>query len=588
MKKCYNFLMVLATIVLCLGMNTASAQGPIFSEDFAVMTGSGSGSSSQCGSATNTVSADSLSSLLPGWTGNKVTHADGKVKLGTSSVDGWIQTPPIDLTDYESVRISFQARAWNNDATTMTVYVDTTAYEVQGLANSGASNTSCELADFSIIVPGGSEVSIRFEGYHRIFLDNIVITSATDPYVDVQGNTTFSNIPVNQEVSGELTVFGYNLTEGDTTFVTLSGDSTFATTATLLLNDSMMTENGVVVPFTFSASVAGTYTATITFANNDDTTDVTLTASVISMNEIATIAALRALIDNSDVNQNYTDSVFYKYTGHAYVSQMNINNGYSKWMQDETGAIQLYDRDGHLNNISQGMEITNVVGKLCNYYGYVEMNVQADLSSSDITAFPENIPTPVTVTLAQLCDKNFMDGIQGQLIRIENVTFNQTGSFEAYKLYTVTQGETTDTAIYVSGYYDNILSADNVQIPTEAKNIVGVNMLTAAYSNGQNSPRLPSRYYILPREFEAIAGISENGTTPVSVYPNPTADNVILTIGGDATTVSVYNVMGKLVSTQSVSYGANTVNMSSMPAGVYFLRITNGNEAVGTVKVVRQ
>ena len=174
------------------------------------------------------------------------------------------------------------------------------------------------------------------------------------------------------------------------------------------------------------------------------------------------------------------------------------------------------------------------------------------------------------------------------MIKLENVTFNQTGSFEAYKLYTVTQGETTDTAVYVTGYYDNTLSSENVQIPTEAKNIIGVNMRTAAYSAGQNSARLPSRYYILPNEFEAITGISENGKTAVAVYPNPTSDNVILTIGGDATTVSVYNVMGTLVSTQSVSYGANTVNMSSMPAGVYFLRITNGNEAVGTVKVVRQ
>ena len=307
------------------------------------------------------------------------------------------------------------------------------------------------------------------------------------------------------------------------------------------------------------------------------------------MNEIATIAGLRALLDLSNVNVNTTDSVFYKYTGHAYVTQTSRagsgNIIQNKWIQDETGAIQLYDPNG-LISVGQDMEITNVVGWLSNYYGYAELTVKAGISNADINAFPTTIPEPVTVTLEQLRDQTFMDGIQGQLIRMENVTFDQTGTFTSYNFYTVTQNGVSDTVSYFNNNY-NTLSGE--EIPTGAKNMVGVNWFSSVkLTSDNNGPRLPSRYYIIPREFEAISGISENGTTPVSVYPNPTADNVILTIGGDATTVSVYNVMGKLVSTQSVSYGANTVNMSSMPAGVYFLRITNGNEAVGTVKVVRQ
>lgn len=587
MKKCYNFLMVVATIVLCLGVNFASAQEVIFSEDFAVMTGSGSGSSSQCNSAANAVSADSLDILLPGWTGNKVTHADGKVKLGTGSVDGWIQTPAIDLTDYESVRISFQAMVWNAsaDQTDVTIYVGTEEYVVNDVPKTNVVN--CEPADFSIIVPGGSEVTIRFEGHHRIFLDNIVVTPATAPLIEVQGNTTFNNIPVNQVFSESLTVHGYNLTAGGNTTVALSGDSQFATTATTLNNDDLMGEDGVNLPFTFSAAEAGTYSATLSFTNSDMTEAVTvnLTANVIATNEVSTIAGLRALLDLSNVNVNTTDSVFYKYTGHAYVTQAFQSGSYTKWMQDETGAVQLYDPDGHLTNVTQGVEITNVVGWIVNYFGYVELNVKADISNSDINAFPASIPEPITITFEQLLDQTYMDGIQGQLVKMESVTFNETGTFDRYGFYTATHDGTTDTVVYVTSNYDNIKGQD---IPTAAVDVIGVNMRTAAYSNGYGSDRLASRYYILPRELAPITGISENGTTPVSVYPNPTADNVILTIGGDATTVSVYNVMGTLVSTQSVSYGANTVNMSSMPAGVYYLRITNGNEAVGTVKVVRQ
>ena len=586
MKKCYNFLMVLAAIVLCLGVNFASAQEIIFSEDFSVMTGTSSASGTQCGNSNDAVT-NGLDTILPGWSGDKVFPANGKVKLGTSSVDGWIQTPAIDLTSYTSVRIAFQAMVWNANAdqTYITVYVGTEEYIIENVPKTNEVN--CEPADFSLVVAGGSEVSIKFEGHHRIFLDNIVITPATSPMIEVQGTTTLTNVPVNQEVSGSLTVLGYNLTAGATTEVSLTGDTEFAISAGSYSNDELMSEEGVNLPFTFSAAEAGTYTATISFSNSDLTEAVTatLTANVISTNEVATIAGLRALIDNSNVNANVTDSVFYKYTGHAYVTQAFQSGSNTKWMQDETGAVQLYDPDGHLSNVTQGVEITNVVGKMCNYFGYVEMNVQADLANSDINAFPANIPEPITITFEQLLDQTYMDGIQGQLVKMENVTFNETGTFDRYGFYTVTHDGTTDTAVYVTSNYDNIKGQD---VPTDAVNVIGVNMRTAAYSAGYGTDRLPSRYYILPRELAPVTGISENGKTPVSVYPNPTADNVTLTIGGDATTVSVYNVMGTLVSTQSVSYGANTVNMSSMPAGVYFLRITNGSEAVGTVKVVRQ
>lgn len=585
MKKCYNFLMALATVVLCLGVNFASAQEPIFSEDFANVTGSGN---LQCETANGSITS-SLDEILPGWTGDYVYPSNGKIKLSTGSASGWLQTPAIDLTNYPSVRITFQARAWNgNDATTMTVFVGETEYPITGLPNTGSSsNVQCDLAEFSIVAVGGSEKSIRFEATNRIFLDNIEVTSATAPVIGIQGNTTFNNITVGQEIAESLTILGYNLTAGGTTTVALTGDSQFATEITSLNNDDMMSEDGATVPFTFSASEAGTYTATLSFTNSDLIEDVTvtLTANVISTNEVATIAGLRALIDNSDVNQNYTDSVFYKYTGHAYVTQAFQTGNNTKWMQDETGAIQLYDPDGHLSNVTQGVEITNVVGKMSNYFGYVEMNIQADLANTDINAFPASIPEPITITFEQLLDQTYMDGIQGQLVKMESITFNETGTFDRYGFYSATHDGTTDTLVYVTSNYDNIKGQD---VPTEAVDVIGVNVRTAAYSAGYGSDRLASRYYILPRELAPVTGISENGKTTVSVYPNPTADNVTLTIGGEATTVSVYNVMGTLVSTQSVSYGANTVNMSTMPAGVYFLRITNGNEAVGTVKVVRQ
>lgn len=588
MKKCNNFLMVLATIVLCLGVSFASAQEPLFSEDFSGVTGSGT---QQCEANGSTIT-NTLDNFLqqPGWSGDYVYPANGKVKLGTGSANGWIETPAIDLNGVGSIRIVFDARAWNtnnaSDGTTMTVTVNGTSYLVEGLANSGSTqDVQCDLTTFEVIAAGGGSTTIRFEGSPRAFLDNVAVYAATDPTISVQGTTSFTNVPVNQQCSSNLTVKGFNLTAGGTTEVALSGDSQFTISASSYSNDDLMSEDGVSLPFIFSAAEAGSYTATLSLTNSDAAATVTLSATVIEITEVPTIADLRALINNSDVNQNYTDSVFYKYTGHGFVTQVFKSGSSTKWIQDESGAIQLYDPDGYLSNVAQGMEITNVVGKMVNYYGYVEMNVQSALATTDINAFPTNIPEALAITLEQLQDQTYMDAIQGQLVKLENVTFSATGTFTKQTRYVLSQGGVTDTAVYFTGAYDTQVGAD---IPTTACNIIGVNMRTAAYSAGYGTPRVDSRYYILPREFAPVTGISENGTTRVSVYPNPASDNVTLTIGGDATTVSVYNVMGTLVSTQPVSCGANTVNMSSLPAGVYFLRITNGNEAVGTVKVVRQ
>ena len=83
----------------------------------------------------------------------------------------------------------------------------------------------------------------------------------------------------------------------------------------------------------------------------------------------------------------------------------------------------------YLENIAVDGEITNVLGQLCNYYGYTELKVSAALAPSDYTPFPETILEPLTITLGQLQDQTYMDGIQGQLIKLENVRFNEAGTF---------------------------------------------------------------------------------------------------------------------------------------------------------------
>jgi len=584
MKKIFTlFAIALMTVF------TLSAQNdPIFSEDFSGVTGSGT---QQCDASSSAFNNTTLASALPGWSSYKAYPANGKVKVGTGSENGWIETPAIDLSGVGSIRIVFEARAWNtnnaNEGSTMTVTVNSTAYTVEGLPNSGSTNdVQCDLATFEIIAAGGGATTIRFEGSPRAFIDNIAIYAATDPTISVQGTTAFHNVGINQACTSTLTAHGYNLTAGGTTTISISGDTQFATTATTVANDDLMSDDGVAIPISFSADAAGNYTATLTLTNDDYTATVALTATVIAITDVPTIAALRALIDNSDVNANVTDTTaFYRYTGQGYVTQVFKTGSYTKWIQDETGAIQLYDPDGYLTNVSIDQEITNVIGHISNYYGYTEYKVLSGITNADINAFPSAAPAPIVVTLEQLQDQTYMDGIQGQLIKLENVTFNETGTFTKQIRYTVTQNGATDTAVYFTGQYDTQVGAD---IPAVACDIVGVNMRTAAYSNGYGSPRVESRYYILPKTIGDGTLVNENPALQTKVYPNPTSGDVTLEINGEATHAAIYNVMGELVDSQSVNSGVSTLNMSQLTSGVYFICIFNGNEMVGKTKVVRQ
>lgn len=594
MKRILSILAIAVIALVTFNIQTVNAQDPIWSEDFSSVT---TGGTQQCGASGSVINQSNWSTDLPQWDYSasfKVYPSVGKVKLGTGSDAGYIQTLPIDLSEYGSVIISFDAKAWNvnnnpNAGTTLTVTVGSTDYAVEGLPNLGTTDTTtpgfCDMGHFEILAAAGSVMAIRFTGDTRAFIDNVAIYPATAPTISVIGNHEFSNVGVNDPQSTILTVKGYNLDANGTTSFTLTGDSQFTTTATSpIANSTLLTETGISIPVAFSADAAGEYAATLTFTNSEIANPVTvnLTATVIEITEVPAIDQLHNLIDLSNVDTNFTGTDFYKYTGSAYITQI-FNDG-RKWIQDETGAILLYDPNNIISGVAVGVAISNFSGHLTNYYGYAEMNVvECEYS---INAFPTYVPQPISVSFEQLNDNQYMNDIQGQLIKLENVSFTTTGSAVKMMRYAVSANGTTDTAVYTTSASDNFTG---MTIPTGTGNIIGVNYLTNAYSNGSGSPRLGySRYYILPRDFEGFnVSINENEMNSLNVFPNPTSSDVVLSINAPATHVVIYNMVGELVDSQAINAGSNTVKMNNLTNGVYFLRVFNGNELVGTSKVVR-
>ena len=69
---------------------------------------------------------------------------------------------------------------------------------------------------------------------------------------------------------------------------------------------------------------------------------------------------------------------------------------------------------------------------------------------------------------------------------------------------------------------------------------------------------------------EAGVNVPENNTVKMNIYPNPAVDqlNVNLSQGAD---IVIYNVMGQAVRTVEGHVGANTVDLSGLTSGVYFV-----------------
>ena len=78
-----------------------------------------------------------------------------------------------------------------------------------------------------------------------------------------------------------------------------------------------------------------------------------------------------------------------------------------------------------------------------------------------------------------------------------------------------------------------------------------------------------------------LTSVSENADQPM-LYPNPASNS--FKIEGNIKEVSVYDILGQCV---HVGYD-NVVNVSSWPDGLYFVRIVDENDAVTTVKLIKQ
>lgn len=86
---------------------------------------------------------------------------------------------------------------------------------------------------------------------------------------------------------------------------------------------------------------------------------------------------------------------------------------------------------------------------------------------------------------------------------------------------------------------------------------------------------------------QTTLGTADFDLKNVVAYPNPVKDILNISLEQDITAVSLYNVLGQEI--QKKFYGSKeiTIDLSSLVAGTYFVKVTSDN-AIKTLKVVKE
>ena len=84
-------------------------------------------------------------------------------------------------------------------------------------------------------------------------------------------------------------------------------------------------------------------------------------------------------------------------------------------------------------------------------------------------------------------------------------------------------------------------------------------------------------------------GLEALTTSTVSIFPNPIKDHFMVKLSqGTATDIMIFDIAGKLLKQVAVTGNTMDINMEEEAPGMYFVKIFNHQENIGTYKIVKK
>jgi hypothetical protein len=495
-----------------------------------------------------------------GWVAENIFSAGGTVKLGGSAALGTLKTPNINLSqDGGKFYVSFYSARWANDTSYINILVnDVQAKTVTGIPNQPTLNWFGPIE----LTGGTSATTIKFAGAQaakgRFYLDSLIVTQqvpavpmATLPSVSFKakaGTTQTINMALTaKNITGDLTVTLANKAGTD-----------FSTTVTTVTKANAI--GGTTIAVDYKPLAAGADTATVTISGGGLVSNVVTQITGIAYTTVVVpnLGALRAeYVSNPDVN------VVYELSGTVMPTNVQTS-GNSKYVQDATGGILIYDVAGAIKSqVTVGIEFAGLVGTLTEYGKQLEFIPISDINGT--TGLPKEI-LPVKLTIPQA--KAMKERYESMYVFFENLTYTNATAVPNWGTakgnFNFVNG--TDTIVCRTNYTGMDYMTATTAIPTVPTNFAG--MLLEYNGTLQFYPRsLADIGYsgatVLP------SGLSET-TVPASVWGSNGTLNVLATQGQS---IEVFNLVGQRLIRTTAKDGVNsfTVNKNQL----YLVRLDN-------------
>jgi hypothetical protein len=405
----------------------------------------------------------------------------------------------------------------------------------------------------NIILSGNTSITFRIEmnlnsGDEDLAFDNIRV---------VDGFVATPSIAITSPSNGQEFAPGTASVDIEWSTANLSGGESVDIT----VNGS--TTTNVTSPFAVTTADGQSYDITIELVNGGLIDSDMISFSVLASNTVATIAELRA----------GTIGDVYELTGEAFLTyQQSFRN--QKYIEDATGAILIDDSPGNITTVYNiGDGITGIVGTLGEFSGTMQFSPVQDSGAASSSG---SALAPQAVTLAMLTANP--EQYESELVEVTAVTMDNSveSTFLTGTEYGLTQGG--DSFNFRTSFF----SADYIgfNVPTVATDIVGI-----------INERSGNTYFLTARDLNdfsvQLLSVEDLSVNSFSVYPNPTSTGFvnIVSTNNDATTVAVYDILGKQVINETLNN--NRLNVSSLNVGIYILKISQNNASVTKKLVIK-
>lgn len=328
--------------------------------------------------------------------------------------------------------------------------------------------------------------------------------------------------------------------------ITITTTSTNLTVApTTITKEAAMSETGANVVVTFTPNVVEYTSPEIVFAS-EGATEVKLSVSAYMYDAVDNLAAM--------IEKKKTEGYYYGIVKSEIAVTQVFTQGSSLryYIQDATtGFLILSDSYNLLADLTVGDRFTGAILNYSNDGLYIE----------SIGTKGENAPVePEVVTLAEI-EAN-KEKYANRLVRVNDLTFSQTGNFEAGQQYDIAQGE---PAIKLSLFTGSDIIG--TAIPSKA-DVIGI-------------VRNATGKLISPRTTEDIIDKSINTSLENAATAQIYTETGMLCIVSEAeTAVSVYTMLGAEIATVRATTGTTRI---ALEQGIYIVRI-NGKATKVIVK----